>query len=132
MARYMHPDVYDGASNVIKNNATKLTICETQPASFAEANTAKGGGGKKLAEYTVDSADFTLANGDVSGRKVTVAAQTGNNVSVSGDGDHIALLDVANSKLLNVTVCTLQTLTAGNPVNTAAYDIEFEAPTAPA
>ena len=130
MARSMHDDVYDAGLDNLKNNANRLVVCELAQVTFAEANTAKGSGGKKLAEYVIDGTDFTHANGDVSGRKTTIGAQTGNNVDVSGDGDHFALIDTVNSKLLNVTPCATQTLTAGNPFNTQAYDIEFLDPIA--
>lgn len=131
MARSIHDDVFDAASDHIINNSNKLVVCETAPVSFAEANLAKGSGGKKLGEYNVVGGDFTKANGDVSGRKLTCGAQTGNNVDVSGDADHFALIDTDNSELLSVTPCATQTLTAGNPFNTQAFDVvEFRDPTA--
>lgn len=78
-----------------------------------------------LGSIVVDATDFTLANGDVSGRKVTVAAQTGIAINVTGDADHVALVDIANDRLLHVTTLPLQTVTAGNTANTAAWDAEF-------
>lgn len=82
----------------------KLVICEDLPASYSEANTAKGSGGKKLAEVSLTPGDgygdFTIANGDVSGRKLTVAAQSGITVDVTGYANHVAILDTAGSRLL--------------------------------
>ena len=50
----------------------KMVICSQQPTTYAEANATYA-----LADVAVDAGDFTKANGDVSGRKVTVAAQSG-------------------------------------------------------
>lgn len=123
MGKAAHDDVIDGALNIIKNNCTKLVVCSAQPTTFAEANATYD-----LANVTVDSSDFTNANGDVSGRKLTVGAQSSVSITDSGDATHVALLDVANSKLLYVTTCTSQTLTAGGTVNTPAFDIEIADP----
>lgn len=98
--------------------ATILTVCSTQPTTRTEAVTTY-----KLADVVVDASDFSKANGDVSGRKLIVAAQNAVPVDSSGTAQHIALCDATN--LLHVTTCTSQALTAGNTVNTPAYDIEF-------
>lgn len=125
MAKAAHDDVMDGALNVIKNNVTRMVACSTQPTTYAEANATYA-----LADVTMASGDFTLANGDVSGRKVTVAAKSSILIDASGTAQHVALLDVTNSKLLYVTTCTSQALTANgsNTVNTPAWDIEIADP----
>lgn len=125
MAKTVHDDVLDGALNIIKNNATREVACSQQPTTYTEANATYA-----LADVTVDSTDFTAANGDTSGRKLTVAAQSGVLIDASGTATHIALLDVTNSKLLYVTTCTSQALTANgsNTVNLPAWDIELADP----
>ena len=124
MAKSVHTDVLDQALNYIKTNATKMTVCSTQPTTYAEANATY-----MLANTTMASADFTLANGDVSGRKVSVAAKSGITITNSGTAQHIALLDVTNSKLLLVTTCTSQALTANgaNTVSVPTFDYEINA-----
>ena len=126
MAKSVHDDVLDGALNILKNNCTRITVCSTQPTTYTEGNTTYA-----LADVTVDSADFTNANGDTSGRKTTIGAQSGVLIDTSGTAEHVALLDVANSKLLYVTTCTSQGLTANgsNTVNIPAFDIEIADPT---
>lgn len=123
MGKAVHDDVLDGALNILKNNATRLTVCSTQPTTYTEANATYA-----LADVTIDSSDFTNADGDTSGRKTTIGAQSAFNVDTSGTAQHIALLDVTNSKLLYVTTCTSQALTAGNTVSTPAFDIEIADP----
>ena len=123
MAKSVHDDVLDGALNIIKNNCTRMTACNAQPTTFTEANATFA-----LANVTMAAGDFTVANGDTSGRKVTVAAKTGVSVSTSGTYNHVALLDVTNSKLLYVTTGTSQALTSGNTINFPAWDIEIADP----
>lgn len=123
MAKSVHDDVLDGALNILKNNATRLTVCSTQPTTYTEGNSTYA-----LADVTIDTGDFTNANGDTSGRKTTVGAQSSVPVDTTGTALHIALLDVANTKLLYVTTCTSQALTSGNTVNVPAFDIEIADP----
>lgn len=126
MAKTVHDDVLDGATSVIKTNCTRQVACSAQPTTYTEGNATYA-----LADVTMASGDFTQANGDTNGRKVTMAAKTGVLIDTSGTATHVALLDVANSKLLYVTTCTSQALTANgsNTVNFPAWDIEIADPT---
>ena len=72
MAKWVHDDVLDASLSLIRNNCDKRVACSAQPTTFAEANATYA-----LADVAVTSADFTLANGDASGRKNTIAAKTG-------------------------------------------------------
>lgn len=123
MAKAVHDDVLDAALNYIKNNCAKITVCSAQPTTYAEGNADFA-----LADVAVDSSDFTNANGDTSGRKLTIGAQLTVPVDANGTATHIALLDTANSKLLYVTTCSSQVLTSGNEVNLPAWDIEIADP----
>jgi len=129
MGKIVHDDVIDGALNIVKNNCNKIAFCETQPTTFSEANTAKGSGGKSLASVAATSGDFTAANGDTSGRKLTSAAKNSVAVTDTGTGDHIAYLDTTGSRLLYVTTCTSRAVTAGDSVNIPAWKIEIADPT---
>lgn len=126
MGKTVHDDVLDGAHNIVKNNATKMTACSAEPTTFAEGNATFA-----LADVAMANGDFTNANGDVSGRKCTVGAKSGVLIDASGTANHIALLDVTNSKLLRVTTCTAQALTANgsNTVNFPAWKFEIADPT---
>ena len=125
MAKTVHDDVLDAALDVIAT-ATRMTVCSAQPTTYTEANSTYA-----LADVTMAGGDFTKANGDTSGRKVTVGAKSGVLIDTSGTGNHIALMLVASSKLLYVTTCTSQALTANgsNTVNFPAWDIEIADPT---
>lgn len=123
MGKSVHNDVLDGAHNTVLNNCTRITLCSQEPLTFAEANATY-----MLAQQTVDSLDFTVADGDTSGRKLTLAAQSGVSVTNTGTSNHLALLDVANSKLLRVTTHTAQALTASNTVDIGAHKMEIADP----
>jgi hypothetical protein len=123
MAKIVHDDVLDGALNVVKNNCTRMTACSQQPTTYTEGNATYA-----LADVTMAPGDFTAADGDTSGRKLTVAQKTGVAVDASGTATHVALLDVTNSKLLYVTTCTSQALTAGNTMTFNSWKIEIADP----
>jgi hypothetical protein len=119
------PDaVMDAALDYI-DQADVLRVCSTLDSSptHAEIVTAT------LASVAITpDTDFTKADGDTSGRKVTVAAKSGVSVTASGDANHIALTTTSGSVVRYVTTCTTQTLTSGNTVNIPAWDIEIADP----
>lgn len=122
MAKSVHDDVLDGAFDVL-DQANLQTVCSAQPTSRTEAVTTYA-----LADAVmVPNTDFTKGDGDISGRKVTVAAKTGETVDVTGTATHVALVD--GTRLLYVTTCTSQPLTAGNTINFSAWDVEIADPT---
>lgn len=124
MAKSVNDVVLDGALDIIRNNCTRMVACSAQPTTFTEANATFA-----LADVTMASGDFTIANGDTSGRKVTVAAKTGVTVDVSGTANHVALLDVTNSRLLYVTTCAAQGVSAGGTVDFGSWKVEIADPT---
>ena len=124
MAKFAADIVMDGALDIIAS-ATKQVACSAQPTTYAEANATYA-----LADIVIDGTDFTKANGDTSGRKVTVAAQNGVLIDTSGTATHVALVRTADSTLIYVTTCTSQALVANgsNTVNFPAWDVEVADP----
>lgn len=120
MAKYTDDAVLDAACAKIAT-CTRLSACSGQPANYA------GIAAVSLGSYTLTAGDgngdYVIANGDTSGRKVTVGAQSGNNASATGTATHVALDD--GSTLLHVTTCASVGTTSGSPFTVAAYDIEF-------
>lgn len=115
----------DAALDVIAT-ATRQIACSAEPTNYTEANSTYA-----LADVTMTPGDFTKANGNTSGRKVTMAAKSAVLIDVSGTATHIALVRVADSTLLFVTTCTSQALTANgsNTVNFPAWKDEIADPT---
>ena len=120
MAKWANDLVMDAALDYIAAS-TRQTALSGQPANFA------GIAAVLLASITIDSGDFTKANGDTSGRKVTIGAQSSVSISSSGTATHVGLDD--GSVLRYVTTCTSQALTSGGTVTFPAWDIEIADPT---
>lgn len=118
MAKYSHADVLDGMGNVIKANCNRICVCSSQPTTYTEAITTY-----ELADVNVTSGDFTNAAFNTTGRMLTFAGKTSVNIDNSGTAQHLAFVDVANSKLLYVTTITSQVLTAGNTCDIPAVNI---------
>jgi hypothetical protein len=125
MAKSVHDDVLDQSLNYVKTNGTRICVCSTQPTTYTEAITTY-----KLAIKTISSSDYTgPANGDSSGRKLTVNQAATITVDATGTASHVAIADATASKLLYVTTCSAQALTSGNTVTVPAWDIEIADPT---
>jgi hypothetical protein len=119
MAKFADNSVIDAALNKVAT-ATRQGVTSSQPANFAAIAAAL------LASVTMAGGDYTVANGDTSGRKVTMAAKSGVSITATGTATHITLDDATT--LLYVTTCTSQALTSGNTVNIPAWKIEIAAP----
>lgn len=122
MAKSVDNSVLDGALNIIKNNAIRQVACSAEPANFA------GVAAVTLSTATMASGDFTVADGDTSGRKVTMGAKSGQTVSANGTVTHVALTDNV-SVLYYVTTTTSKAVTTSDTLNFPAWDIEIADPT---
>lgn len=104
---------------------TRLCVCSGEPANFA------GIAAVLLASVVMTAGDgngdYTISNGDVSGRKVRALIQSAIAITASGTATHISLDDGA--VLQSVTTCTSQALTSGGTVTVPAHDYEFTDPT---
>lgn len=116
-------DAYMDAMLSLIDDADTLTVCSAQPANVA------GIAAVALASVALTpgagNGDFTLANGDTNGRKLTVAQQASMAITSSGDATHVVIDDGTN---LYITTCTTQTLTSGGTVTCPAFDIEIADP----
>lgn len=123
MAKWANDSVMDAALDLVAT-ATRMVVTSAQPSDFA------GIAAVALADVTLTAGDgngdFTIGNGDASGRKLTVAQQASIPIDSSGDATHVCLDD--GTTLLYVTTCTTQTLTSGGTVTVPAFDIEIADP----
>lgn len=122
MGKMVHPDVLDSALGFIRTHTLQMCALPGQPANYAAAIAAR------LAQVAMDASHFTLAAGDTSGRKLTIAARTGVAVSAAGTATHIALIDTTNARLVYVTTCPDQNLVAGGSVDFAEWTVEIGDP----
>lgn len=112
--------ILDGLLDKIAG-CTALNICSAEPTSIAECDSLS-----LIPAHTLSAPDFTKANGDTSGRKVTLAQQADLSIDVTGTGTHVALNDGTD---YYVFTCTSQALTSGGTVTVPAIDAEVADPT---
>jgi len=114
--------VADAALDAALNEVATATRIDVTSDSSTPANLTNS-----LANGTLTAGDgngdFTIGNGDASGRKVTVAQQSDLSVTADGTARHIVLSVGGVIKL--VTTCTEQVLTSGNTVTIPAFDYEI-------
>ena len=99
--------------------STQVDACTSSPANFA------GISGVSVGNYTLTAgaggASWTIANGDTSGRKLTLTAQSGNNGTGTGAANFLAYSDGAT--LHYVTDASGETINTGSPWTLASYDV---------
>ncbi len=124
MAKQSPNQILDAALDEIATS-TRLTVLSGEPANFA------GIAALLLASVALTAGDgngdFTIADGDTSGRKLTVAQQSSISITATGTATHVGLDDATD--LQYVTTCTSQALTSGGTVTVPAWDIEIADPT---
>lgn len=123
MAKTLSDAVIDGALDVAAGD--QISVCTTQPTTYTEAITTY-----KLAISTaVAGGDFVNADGDTSGRKMTVAAQTAVTIDTTGTALFVAITNLSGTLLKVVTTCTSQLLTSGGTVDIGTFKLEIADPT---
>jgi len=123
MAKFANDLVMDAALDKIAT-ATTMHVNTSEPATRAAAIS------DSLADVTLTAGDgngdYTIANGDTNGRKITVAEQVDVPIDATGTATHVSLID--GSDLILVTTCTSQGLTSGGTVTVGAFDDEISDP----
>jgi hypothetical protein len=124
MSKTADQTFYDGALNVIRNGATRASMCTNQPTVYAATYPTQ------LAQATgLTSGTFTLAAGDATptGRKLTVAAINGLATTAAGTGNWMVLDDGA--KILYVTSTVPASVVFPGTANFGSWKIEIPGPT---
>lgn len=127
MGKVIPNAVFDAALDNIADNANELCVCSQEPASYTEAHATY-----KLASVAMTvgdgNGDYTIQEGQTSGRRITVAEQANISISASGDATHVVLTDTVNQLIKQVTTCSTQALTAGGTVTVPSYNWELRDP----
>lgn len=122
MAKWANDSMMDAALDWLSaGTGIVMLACTSQPADRAAALAAA------LADVALAGGDFTKANGDTSGRKVTIAQKSNVSIGANGTATHVAIVD--GTTLRYVTTCTSQVLNSGGTVTIPAWDIEVADPT---
>lgn len=121
MAELLPDATIDAFLDVIADNVDRIDVCSTQPTTYAEATSTY-----TLGNVTVTAGDgggdWTIGNGDASGRKLTLAEQTGITASGTGSAQHIAGTNGTDT-LYFVATCTSQSVTTGNTITINSFDV---------
>lgn len=121
MSKYCHPDALDAALDFIQA-ATEQHACSALPADYADVAS------KSLAHTAVEPSDYSVGDGVVSGRRLTISEFLGIPVTAEGTATHVALIDTSTNRLLYVTTSDPQGLTMGSYVDFPEWSIEIEDP----
>jgi hypothetical protein len=124
---YIHDDILDAAASYISSNTENLYITnDTAPPStysFASTTGTYACGVKATPSFTGP------ADGDTSGRKITVDAISDGSVNDTATADYWALTDNSLTKLLVWgDLSAPQAVTNGNTFTLTAADVEFPDP----
>lgn len=123
MGKKLHNDVYDASLDKIATGVN-LTFTSSEPADYASiaavaliSTTLTAGDG---------NGDYTISDGATSGRKLTVASQTGLSPSSSGTVTHVCIDD--GITLLACTTVNSQAINTGENWDSPAFNIEMQDP----
>ena len=115
--------VYDNGLTVLDTEANRVDICSAEPTTYTEATSTNTLGNTN--SITISAP----ADGDTSGRKVTLSAISGASVTATGTATHFAITDTSNSRLLATgSLSASQAVTSGNTFSLTAVDIEIPDP----
>lgn len=113
---YLHPDVLDGGLSVLTDDATRIDLCSSEPATYAGALSASLGG---KTGHSVGAPEAAAGGA----RKVVSAAVTDGVVTATGTASHWALLDPVGERLLAAgELSASQLVTDGNDWALSAFD----------
>ncbi len=124
----MIPDaVMDLALANIADHGNQLHLCSQAPASYAEVATySLGFVGLTLG---AGNGSYTLQDGAVSGRRLTLAQQTVPGTG-TGTANHAVIVDTANSLIKEITTAPNYSMVNGVNQTVPGFDVwEIEDPT---
>lgn len=123
MADILHDDIFDTGLSQLASVVENLYICDTQPTTYTEASSTYKLGTK--ASPTINGP----TDGDVSGRKMTVAAIADGVVDAAGTAAWFALCDDSLSKLLvSGNLASSLAVALGSPFTLTEFDITIPDP----
>lgn len=127
-------DAIDAALTFVADRADALVLCDGPPADGAAAMRTVSDGGCGLGAVAmstgVGGGDYAVDDGDVPGRKLTIAAQHAIPVSTTGLASHLALVETRAQRLLLTTrLAAPIAVVEGAAVGVEGFDHEIQDPT---
>lgn len=134
-SKYCIDAALDAALNNIINNADFMYICTTDSEilgipDYVATTTplGTGTGAALIAGIPLVPGNFTIADGDVSGRKAIIDAFPSVLVDQTGGAQNVSLVNSTTSEVLYVATTTIQTVTAGANISIPAWSFELRDP----
>lgn len=119
--------VLDASIEYVADECNEINLCSAEPTTYAEAHTTY-----MLAQHALTvgdgNGDYTIGDGDTSGRKVDLTQQASVPITNTGTATHAALVRTSDQTLLFVTTTTPQVLTSGGTVTIPSWKIELSDP----
>lgn len=122
MSKWQNDSMLDAALNYVADNGSQMDVVsdtttpEDLSGSLASTSLTLGGG----------NGDYTLEDGDTSGRKLVISQQADINVTADGEANYIVISDGGSpATLYLITTCTAQQLTSGNTVTVPSFKDEI-------
>ena len=118
MAKYYGYSAARASLAYVRDNAEKLMVCTTAPASYSAAVNQP----QMIVSANVSAADFSIASGST-GPVMTIGAKNSQSIESSGSATHLALVSTSGTRMLFVTNVSSQVLASGNTVNIGSWTI---------
>lgn len=123
MAKSFPDAMLDLIADDLIANGDEMTLCNAQPTTYLQAHTTF-----KLADVALVGGDYAKDDGDVDGRKVTIAEKLAVPVDVTDTGTHVAITDTVGGVLKAVTTCTNVDVVLGGTVDFPEWKITLRDP----
>lgn len=117
---YLSPNVLDSGLAYLQANGTRLDICSSEPATYAN-----------IATYTLGNKACTVGAPGArtpNGRKVTMTAISGGSVTGTGTAGYWAISNGSNELLAANSLSASQAVTQNNTFSLGAIDIGIPNP----
>ena len=119
MAKWQLDYMMDASFVWFQQTVTRISIATAQPTNYTDWGTYSVG------TLAIGSSGFTIANGDSSGRKMTMTPAATIAVGTSGTVNHVAFVGTSGSgTLLFVGTCAPTSVTSGGTVIVNAWDVD--------
>jgi len=128
--KYANDSMMDAALSWVKTNGVKMYVTTASIDSASTPSYTKITSTAALtAAISMSSlASVSLADGDTSGRKLSVPQKASIAVTGSGTAARVCLVNSSGSVVTYVTTCTSQALASGNTITIPTWDIEVRDP----
>lgn len=124
MAKFCSSAILNSACTYLRDHVAKVAVCTS-----ASTNTVASVQANLLAETTLTtgaSTSWTIADSSVSGRKISMTAQSSIAISATGIPQRICLYSSADNLVYYVTECATDALTStAGKVTIPAFSMHF-------